>query len=148
MSPKTFIEREIKKFAKKYIQAKFRYEYRISTNTHIIEVLPQLFYEENIDYLTDEYKLETFFECNYPNDNIIFISENSLSEIHHPDLDLSNINNNIKLKDILDTEIKNADCWIEYDADAYKAIINAMMIACEQCIDNNLSKNQINYSIE
>jgi hypothetical protein len=136
MKAKTYVERKIKILAEKYPEAEFRYEYRINTQTHIIEVLPQLFFDENENYLVDESIIEKDFENKYLSENILFISLDSLTKIHKVDLDLTNKDKKlINLKSILDKEIELAECWIDYDVAGYRAIINAMKIACELCID-------------
>lgn len=136
MKARTYVEKKLKNLAKKYPEAEFRYEYRVSTQTHIIEVLPQLFFDENENYLMDESSIETDFQDKYPSEDFLFVSSNSLTQLSKVDLDLTNKDKkNINLKQILDNELELAECWIDYDAAGYRAIINAMKVACELTID-------------
>jgi hypothetical protein len=136
MKAKTYVEKKLKFLAEKYPEAEFRYEYRINTQTHIIEVLPQLFFDENDNYLADELFIENDFNNKYPSEDFLFISSDSLTQIYKVDLDLTNKNKKmVNLKEILDNEIELAECWIDYDTAGYRAIINAMKVACELSID-------------
>lgn len=63
---------------------KIRYEFKVSTNTHIIEILPIAFFDSNDEYIKRELQIEEDFENHFPQENILFISKDSLSEIHKP----------------------------------------------------------------
>lgn len=85
MKSKEFIKKQLGGISKKYLGIKIRYEYRESTNSHIIEVIPLNLFDTNPGYIEDEINLEEEFENNFPNENIVFISEDSLTEIRMPD---------------------------------------------------------------
>lgn len=67
---------------------KLRYEYREISDTHIIEVLPSEVYNQNEDYLAFETSFENEFQLLFPDQNIMFVSEDSLTEIKKPDIKL------------------------------------------------------------
>lgn len=65
-----------------------RYEYRNYTNTHIIDIRPQIFYDDDKQYITQQIEIENEFEEKYPYDNIMFVSEDSLTKIDKPTFEL------------------------------------------------------------
>lgn len=88
MKSKEFIEDKLNELYAKFSDIKIRYEYRANTYSHLIEVIPLCFFEENEDYIILETQIEDEFETLFPNENIVFISEGSLSEIVNPDFKL------------------------------------------------------------
>lgn len=61
-----------------------RYEFQKLTNVHLVEVLPFDLFEKNTDYILAETKLQDEFESRFgseTDEEIIFISDNSLNEI-------------------------------------------------------------------
>jgi hypothetical protein len=85
MKSKEFIIQRLNKFASSFPELKLRYEFNQNTVTHIIEVKPLHIYESNEDYLRAEDEFEEEFEKLYPSEEIIFISEGSLTEIKNPE---------------------------------------------------------------
>lgn len=64
------------------------YEYRISTNTHIVEVKPlEKFNSE--EYVNMEIALEEAFKERFPYENLLFVSEDSLTKIKTPEFNYS-----------------------------------------------------------
>jgi hypothetical protein len=88
MKSREFIEKNLQSLASKFDEAKIRYEYREDTHSHIIEVVPLNFYENNESYMEEEARIEDEFEELFPTENIVFISEESLTEIKKPDFEL------------------------------------------------------------
>ena len=88
MKAKKFLEKKLKELASKFEEVKIRYEYRANTQSHIIEIIPLVFFQENEIYLIEEANIESEFEARYPMENIIFISEGSLTEINNADIEL------------------------------------------------------------
>jgi hypothetical protein len=83
-----FLETKLKELYAKFSDVKIRYEYRANTNSHLVEIIPFSFFDENEDYMTLEANIEDEFEASFPHENIVFISEGSLSEINCPDFKL------------------------------------------------------------
>lgn len=94
MKPTEFLERKLNKIFVQFTDIKIRYEYRANTCSHLIEVTPLAFFKENEKYILLEDELEEEFETLYPNENIVFISEDSLTEIRTPNFELG-FNNDI-----------------------------------------------------
>jgi hypothetical protein len=86
MKAKEFIENKLNYLYHKFNDIKIRYEYRVNTSSHLIEIIPLSFFEKDMEYMVVESEIEDEFETKFPNENILFISEGSLSEIINPDL--------------------------------------------------------------
>ena len=88
MNSQDFIIGKLRELSSKYAEVKIRYEYRTNTLSHIVEIIPLSFFEGNLEYLADEAELEDQFEQAFPLENIVFVSEDSLTEIRKADLEL------------------------------------------------------------
>ena len=78
-----FIINELKSLHNKFTSSNIRYEFSNSSNTHLIEVTPLEFYNSD-SYMECELDLEDNFFRNYPSEDLIFISDQSLSKITNP----------------------------------------------------------------
>src|SRR5690554_3701081 len=83
-----FLETKLNELYAKFSDVKIRYEYRANTYSHLIEIIPLSFFEGNEEYISLEAKIEDEFEASFPNENIVFVSEGSLSEINNPEFTL------------------------------------------------------------
>lgn len=81
MNAKDFLELKLRNLLSKFEEIKVRYEYRSNTRSHLVEVVPLNFFEENKEFFIEETKIEDEFEKLFPSENVIFISDNSLTEI-------------------------------------------------------------------
>ena len=88
MKAKEFIIDRLKQFAIIFDEIKIRYELRANTQSHLIEIIPLKIFEENNSYIKEEARLEDEFERLFPTENIIFISEDSLTEIKNAEFEL------------------------------------------------------------
>ncbi len=88
MKANDFIEEKLRLLASKFKEIHIRYEHRVITRSHLIEIIPLSFYEENESYFEEEANIEDEFEKLFPEENIVFISEGSLTEIKNADLEL------------------------------------------------------------
>lgn len=80
MTAQDFIIKRLNSIVSLFSDIKFRYEVRSGTN-HIIEVTPLSIYNDNKDYLKAEADFESEFEYLFPDDQILFVSEDSLTQI-------------------------------------------------------------------
>jgi len=87
ITPKEFIFEWFNDIIKYFnnIDITINYKLKSTTNTHIIEILPTDFYVTNEEYLRAESEFESEFNRIYPDENILFISTNSLTKIGKPD---------------------------------------------------------------
>lgn len=115
-----FLETKLNELYAKFSDVKIRYEYRANTYSHLIEIIPLSFFEGNEEYISLEANIEDEFEASFPNENIVFISEGSLSEINNPDLklgyDVIKYNNEVLNIDfIVDGFSEIVDCQHSYN---------------------------------
>lgn len=61
-----------------------KYEYRNYINTHIIEVKPSYCFEDDKQYAIGQISLENEFEELFPDEEILFITENELISVEEP----------------------------------------------------------------
>ena len=95
MKSKEFIKNSLNNLFDKF-DIKLRYEYRESTTSHLIEVIPLHVFEEDKDYMQAEFNFENEFEELFPNENIVFISEDSLTEIKESEFELGYDTNSLE----------------------------------------------------
>ncbi len=88
MKSKEFIKSKLNELYSKFNNIKIRYEYRANTYSHLVEIIPLSFFEASEEYMTIEANIEDEFESIFPSENIVFISEGSLSEINNPEFTL------------------------------------------------------------
>lgn len=68
---------------------KIAYEYRNASNTHIVEVKPQSVFKDSKKYIDMELELEKDFSQQFPDQELLFISKDSLTEIKSPEIVLN-----------------------------------------------------------
>jgi hypothetical protein len=88
MNSRDYIEKRISDLALKFTGIRIRYEHRDITQSHIIEILPLDLYESNTEYLLEEELIEKEFSVLFPDENILFVSEGSLTELTCVDFEL------------------------------------------------------------
>ncbi|MCP4336251.1 MAG: hypothetical protein GY679_00150 [Mycoplasma sp.] len=88
MNATDYIKTKLKEIASKFNEAKIRYEHRVTTQSHLIEIVPLTFFENDEAYIIEEAAFEDEFEQLFPDENIVFISENSLTQINKSEFDL------------------------------------------------------------
>ena len=81
-----FLKSKLKNLFLELENVEISYEYRISSDTHIVEVKPNSIYRTCTKYIEREMALEASFYENFPSESILFISEESLTQIKSPDL--------------------------------------------------------------
>jgi hypothetical protein len=103
MNSKDFIEEKLNELFSKFEGIQIRYEYRVTTHSHIVEVIPLSFFQSNADYMEFEARFEEEFERLFKNENIVFVSQDSLTEIKQAHFELG------QEEIILDIGISNAE---------------------------------------
>ena len=88
MKARDYIENKLNELVSRFDDIQIRYEYRNNTRSHLVEIIPLSFFEENEEYFEEEVAFEDEFEQLFPSENIVFISEGSLTEIKTPHLKL------------------------------------------------------------
>lgn len=85
MSSKEYIKDKLTQIIKVFKRAKFNYEFDELSNIHAIKVLPSDFYEINDDFAEFQSSLIEFFIEHYPNESVLFISDESLIDVINPE---------------------------------------------------------------
>lgn len=85
MTAKSFIIGKLRQWSDRFGKERFSYGYRSVSNTHVIEVLPLVFFQKNKEYLDEEYLLETDFYEKFPEEEILFVSSDSLIQLDCPE---------------------------------------------------------------
>lgn len=81
-----YIINQLKTLHYKFPNSNMRYEFRENTKTHLIEVTPLEFYN-NESYMNAELELEELFLKEF-SEEIIFISSDSLTKIIQPNFEI------------------------------------------------------------
>jgi hypothetical protein len=81
MKPSEFINKKIEYLKFKFKDIEIKYQYKITTDIHIIKISPLSLYENNIEYIKEEEDIENEFTELYPFEELLFISEDSLIKI-------------------------------------------------------------------
>jgi len=85
MNPKEFIKARLNELRNIFPELSFKYKSNPNTSTHIVDVRPLDCYNENPDYI--KYEADFGFEFDnifYP-ETILFVSEDSLTQITNPE---------------------------------------------------------------
>ena len=88
MKATDYIQEKLRVLISTFTDIQIRYEYELSTKTHLVEVIPSDFMVENEDYFKEEAKITEEFEQLFPSEKIFFISNDSSIKIENPDLEL------------------------------------------------------------
>lgn len=83
-----YIMEKLREFSVFFPNLEFRYEYRYSIHLHIIEVNPDFSFKNDTLYIDSEIQFEEEFSRIFPAEEILFISEDSLTKIKDPILEL------------------------------------------------------------
>ncbi len=83
-NPKEFLKSNLKKIFLEIEGIEISYEFRLSSSTHLVEVKPKSIYDSKA-YIDKEIELEERFYENFPNEDLMFINENSLTQLMSPE---------------------------------------------------------------
>ncbi|TYQ00421.1 hypothetical protein C7447_1011035 [Tenacibaculum adriaticum] len=87
-----FLKNKLEELYNELSYLEIKYEYRDYINTHIIEVKPIESFSNDKKYVVKQIGLEDIFEETFPDEEILFISDNVLISIENPILELSALN--------------------------------------------------------
>lgn len=94
MNPLDFLKTELEKVSKNFTNVQFKYEYNNIISTHIVEILPLDEYLHN-DKLSETWiPLSIEFGQIFPNEEIAFISSDSILRINDPIFEFNILNQN------------------------------------------------------
>ena len=81
MTAKEYIYKNLQKIANLFTNLTFTYEYKEMSQTHVVEVKPEFEFRLNEEYIDAEIDLTAEFDELFYPESILFISEESLTEI-------------------------------------------------------------------
>ncbi|ADQ79032.1 hypothetical protein Palpr_0881 [Paludibacter propionicigenes WB4] len=85
MNSKDYLKKKLNEISNVFPELTFRYQFNENTKTHIIEVKPLETYQTNNDYIKYEAELMFNFENEFFPETILFVSEDSLTQITEPE---------------------------------------------------------------
>jgi hypothetical protein len=81
MKSEDFLINHLNRISSVFPEIRIRYEHRRECLCHIIEIIPETVFHDDLDYIKTESDLESEFEKLFPDEEIIFITADSLLEI-------------------------------------------------------------------
>ncbi len=81
MESKEYLKNKLNEISNIFPELTFRYQFNENTLTHIIEVKPLEDYQTNNEYIKHEAELMFNFENEFFPETILFVSEDSLTQI-------------------------------------------------------------------
>lgn len=88
MKTKDYIRKKLNEISDVFPELIFRYQFNEKTETHIIEVKPFETYQTNGDYIKYEAELMYDFENEFFPETILFVSQDSLTQITNPEFSI------------------------------------------------------------
>jgi len=85
MNPKEFIKNRLNELRNIFPELSFKYKYNPNTSTHIVDVRPLDCYQKNQDYIKYEAELGFEFDNIFYPETVLFVSEDSLTQISNPE---------------------------------------------------------------
>lgn len=86
-----FLQKLLQEVSENFKSAIIKYEFRPQRHSHIIEIMPQEIFESD-EYIDAEISIKNKFRELYPNEDLVFISEGSLTKITCPSFIFRNLN--------------------------------------------------------
>lgn len=88
MDSKTYIKNKLNEVSEVFPELTFCYQFAKSSQTHIVEVKPLESYESNEAYVQCEADFMFDFENEFFPETILFVSEDSLTQITEPEFSI------------------------------------------------------------
>ena len=88
MNSYEYIISELNKFIFEFSKTRVRYEHDFSSETHFIEVVPNEIYHSDNQYIQWESEMFDHFVDKFPEENICFISDDSLVGLDKIDFEI------------------------------------------------------------
>ncbi len=104
MTSKEFVTTKLNGLVDVYPSLTFKYKFLSNENIHLIEVIPFSEYSNNRDYLASEGSVVYEFENTFLQEEILFVSEDSITRVEIPDSIISKNNVSIFMDTMIDPE--------------------------------------------
>lgn len=86
MGSKDFLIRKLNELHNKFSNLSIKYQYDSHTENHIVEILPLNEFNDNDEYVRFESDLSYEFDTLFFPESIMFVSEESLTQVNNPEL--------------------------------------------------------------
>lgn len=83
MNSISYLNNELIRIFDKFQNAIIKYEFKSSRNTHLVEITPLDIYQ-NENFINEEIDLMDNFYKKYPEETILFVSEDSMNKVQNP----------------------------------------------------------------
>ena len=117
MTSREYIINRLNQLSTIFPTIKFRYEISKSTGCHIIEVTHRLNEDESEAYLKTEMRLDMDFATNYPAEDILFVTEESLTKIHNAELVIEGNKKGLDISPAKPITVSGFDALMDLDHD-------------------------------
>ena len=85
MNPKDFIKARLNELRNIFPELSFKYKYNPNTFTHVVDVRPLDSFKKDSDYIKYEADFGFEFDNRFYPETILFVSEDSLTQISNPE---------------------------------------------------------------
>lgn len=107
MNSKEYIIQNLNNLIEELPELNARYKVDSNHRTHIIEISPAAMFYDNQDYREQELRMEDEFENSFAEENILFITTDSLNTIDNADFEFRS--KKFNWINCVDTKIKESD---------------------------------------
>ena len=109
---KEFLKNKLENLYINIDRIKIRYEFRSSVSLHLVEILPLDTYENNQNFILKELEIQEEFEKYFgENEEVLFISSDSLNEIKNCDFKLGySTTEKFDISDLISHSFSFNDC--------------------------------------
>jgi len=124
MKSKEYLKTRLNEISNVFPELIFRYQFNENTETHIIEVKPLETYQTNDEYIKYEADLMFDFENEFFPETILFVSEDSLTQITEPEFTIRKqifVSSPLKAKYSFALEKEELFCVVSEDNYAFAA---------------------------
>jgi len=113
MESKEYIRKRLNEISNIFPELVFRYQFNENAETHIVEVKPMETYQTNDEYIKYEADLMFNFENEFFPETILFVSDDSLTQITEPEFTIQKqifVNSALKAKYSFALEMEELFC--------------------------------------
>lgn len=117
MTSLNFLKERLQEIVNNFNDVTISYEYLEYSNTHIVELYPVEIFENDKRYMELEVSLENDFNNLYPNEEIVFVSENSVTRVENVQESFTSENRLFIIHCMTEEEDcgDDCDCYRPYD---------------------------------
>lgn len=85
MKPIEYIKSKLDELVRQLPQIQARYQFYVESDVHYVEIMPNIVYSENKEYIIWEESVRAEFNSQFDDESVCFVSENAITGISNPD---------------------------------------------------------------